>query len=600
MKRQVNLLLIIGSSLTMLLIFFVLFFVIVSITVDQVEERGVGDIHQFRQLVENASTDPPGSTPDYQKLALQHALAGDFHIIIVDMNSYLLADSHDVSGTMMGGRFINANLSAAKEGKTAVSIVRDQRTDNLNIAVGEVLNTVHGTIVVSFGYSTDAMRRLAAALLYFSAGLLLIIAVQIYLLTTYALSRYRRPIRKLLQHTKRATVSRGGFSKISIDTHNPELTQLAEDFNTLIDRYDLLITSDNAKYSKINSLLSHISTGIMIVDPDNSVSLINPRAEELLKIDKGRLFTVTPELVCTGDLFREVMEECKQVNRDRSTRSFTLESENGNLLDISAEAMYSKYTPYGHSGTLVLIRDVTEMRRLERLKDEFVSNVSHELRTPLTVINGFVQTLQSWETLSASDRDTSLTLIEVETERLKKLISELLMFSRIEGEMDKTQRSSFDPIPLLEEVVESLKPVADRKDIAISLNSASPGTLFLNGRITWFKQIASNLLDNAIKYSHESSRVEVRLEAADGGGTLLAVGDRGIGISEEDIPRIFERFYRVEKSRNSKIAGSGLGLSITRLLVEEFHGSIRVDSTPDRGTVFTVHLPFPGETPGDS
>jgi len=587
MKRQLHLLLITGSGISLLVIFFILFFSIVNIVVDQVERRGFGDIRQFRQLIEDHEDEPP----DYQKIAMEHAIAGNCQIIVVDINSYLIADSHAPSGTGVGSRFINANLSAAKEGGTVTSIVRNQRTDTLSVSIGEVLETRHGTIVVSFEYQTDAMSRLTGVLIFFASVVLLIIGVLIYLLTTFALHQYRKPIHKLLQHTKRAAGSFGGFSKITIDTRNPELLQLADDFNTLIDRYDLLIASDNAKYSKINSLLSHIGTGIMIVNPDNSVSLINPRAEELLKIDKGYLFSGRSDYLSESTMFNDLIMECEKVNADRKARSLTIESPDGTLLDISAEAMYSKYKPCDHSGTLVLIRDVTEMRRLERLKDEFVSNVSHELRTPLTVINGFVQTLQSWESLDAADRTTSLTIIEVETERLKKLISELLMFSRIEGEMDSSELAMIDPAPLLSEAVESLRPIADRKKISIRLISSPSVTLSIFGRVSWFKHIVMNLLDNAIKYSYKESQILIQLSGFENGDVVLSVADRGIGIPAEDIPRIFERFYRVEKSRNSKIAGSGLGLAITSLMVEEFKGTISVKSEPEKGTIFTVTLP---------
>ncbi|MBL7007353.1 MAG: PAS domain-containing protein [Spirochaetia bacterium] len=504
--------------------------------------------------------------------------------------------------------------------------MRDRKNNTMSISVGKMVDTGFGSgsgpgskaesgteqeagaeagrgqekIIISCVYNLLSFHRLTSVFVISAGVIFLLLVLLVLLLTKYALQRYRKPISNLLQHTKKAAAAHGSYNKISIDTANPELLQLVKDFNSLIDKYDLLIASDNAKYSKINSLLSHIRTGIMIVDPENRISLINPRAEELLSVDKAQLFSRRNNDEKENQTLQLLFEFTEKVNEDKQTRMKTITTEDEVLLDLNIEAMYSKYKPYEHIGSLVLIRDVTEMRRLERLKDEFVSNVSHELRTPLTVISGFVQTLQSWDSLNSVDRMQSLTIIELETERLKRLISELLMLSRIEGEMDGSHVVTFDAVSILADAVNSLHPVAQKKSITLESVFKDDAGCFLRGREIWFKQIAVNLIDNAVKYSLENSTVQIRLSCTGDGLVKLEVSDQGIGISETDVQRIFERFYRVEKSRNSRIAGSGLGLSITKLMVEEFSGRITVKSRVDSGTTITVLLPTASEIGQDS
>lgn len=584
MKRAHHLILTAAAVLLLTAAMGALFFFLVDVVVKEVEIRAAGDISTLEYLLEKQE-----SPADFQSVAVKLAQLSDTHILIVDPQARLLADSHIRPESVIAGTYINANLSAARAQTTATSIVRNRLTGELSISVGKLIAVKDEPLVVSLNYQIQEMSLLVRVFLMgFGLQLLLTVAV-VYLLTSYALKTYKKPISKLLQHTRGVSDAYGGLGKISIETHNSELQELVDEFNTLNDRYNLLITSDNAKYSKINTLLSHISTGIMIVNPDNTVSLINPKAEELVDIDKTRLFTGEAAGSEHQGVLAAIFEATARVNTGESKQYLTLETAERRLLDVTIEQMFSKYIPYHHIGALVLIRDVTDIRRLERLKDEFVSNVSHELRTPLTVISGFVQTLANWEVLSAADRQTSLTIIELETQRLKKLISELLVLSRIEGEMDGSRAVPFSPSEAAEESVRAIRAVADKKHI--SVHTSIEKTCQLSGRELWFKQIVMNLLENAVKYSQSETEIRLELSENDTDQVVLRVTDQGFGIAAEELDKIFDRFYRVEKSRNSTIAGSGLGLSITKLMVEEFGGTITVSSTPGRGSVFTVLLP---------
>ncbi len=584
MKQRVILLFIAFTATGLMLAMLLIYLLFISTTVEIVEQRGADDIQEIAADI-SAAVLPV----DFQKIAGNFAAHKNIHIIIVDLDSNLLADTY--RGERPQGKYINANLSAARKGSITSSLYRNRKSNTMDIAVGNLVDSPGGSLVISCVYPLTSFFTLTRGFILYSLLTGLLLGILVLLLTRFYLKRYQRPITNLLQHTRNATDVPGQFGKISVVTANRELKELVGNFNTLIDNYNLIIASDNSKYSKINSLLSHIRTGIMIVDPDNSITLINPRAEQLLNVDKALLFSGRTGEMTANRALQTVLALSRLVNDDKVNRSDMLILDNGLELELHLEAMYSKYTPYLHNGTLVLIRDVTEIRRMERLKDEFISNVSHELRTPLTVINGFVQTLQSWDALQEEDRRTSLTIIELETERLKKLISELLILSRIEGEMDISNMETFSARRVLEEAMLTLSAVAARKSISLSCRVLPERiTLLLRGREIWFKQIISNLVDNAIKYSPEASSVGITLCKEDD-MVVLTVTDTGIGIPEEDVPRIFERFYRVEKSRNSRIAGSGLGLAITRLMVEEFGGTIAVASRVGVGTEIVVRLP---------
>ncbi len=582
MKKRLHILLILCTAVIIFLLYLVFFLYTINLTVKQTEGQGFDDIAQIYQDIKQT----PAELLDYQQIALEQAKIIPAHIIIVDGDSYLLADSHKQIGDI-SGKYINADISDAKRMSAASSTLRDHQSNGLMVSVAQKFDVDEDSIIISLVYRINEVQRLMAGFLLFAGGITLLLTGLVILIVTYALKRYQKPIRKLLQHTKKA--ARGGFYKISVETGNAELTQLVDDFNALMDRYDLLIESDNKKYSKINTLLAHLHTGILMVDPQNTITLVNPQAERLLRLNKLKLFKDAADNTYLNELLSRILAETMKVNSDKRNRSLSLTTDDGQIIDISIEVMFSKYIPYGHSGALVILRDVTEMRRLERLKDEFVSNVSHELRTPLTVINGFVETLKSWDLLDDADRITALNIIDVETERLKKLISELLLLSRIEGQMSGASKEYIDPVALVQEVVESLHSLGEERHIETQMvlgDEIAP----VYGIESWFRQIVFNLYDNAIKYSQDGGVVTIRL-FNDDSSLILEVEDHGVGISQEDQQRIFERFYRVDKSRSSRIPGSGLGLAITKLMVTEFQGTIDVESRIGRGTTFRVVIP---------
>ncbi len=572
-----------------LLLFCGLFFFLftVNIIVRQAHDRGLSDAGQVYQDLQDQA-DQEGLV-DFQETALTQAQLTGAHIIMVDQNSNLLADSRQ-GLNLTPGKYINAEMIEAKSAGTAVSTIRSRRTGTLSIAVALQKPWESGTIIIYLAYRIGEEQRLVSAFTVLAVILSLLVASLVYLILLYLLNRFKRPLKKLLKHT--AAVSPGGYNKLTVETPDPELGQLVDNFNSLVDHYNHLIEQDNRKYSRFNTLLSNLSTGILMVDPDNKINLVNPEAEKLLRIDKISLFGVRNRQDSGNKILEEILDRTRQAMEPGGKNSrYTTNTPEGEILDITMEVTRSKYEPREISGVLVLLRDVTEMRRMEKLKDEFVSNVSHELRTPLTVISGFVETLKGWEMLTGNDRDTALNIIEVETERLKKLISEILLLSRIEGEMTHARKRLIPAAQAVNQSAAALQPLADKKNLRLYREISEPLEP-LYGIAGWFRQIVYNLLDNAIKYTPPGGAVTVRL-FTQGSRLCLEVEDTGPGIPPEEKDRIFERFYRGSAARNSGRHGTGLGLSIAQQIIRRHQGEITLSSPgpSGQGAAFTALLP---------
>ncbi len=556
---------------------------ITKLFISNFETRGKADIRQIGILLDEGHE-------SLQRIVLRQATLLVADIIIIDGDSNLLADSRK-GVSELKGQYIDADVSEAKKIGHTLSLRRDHRATGFLITVAERVTLSEGDMVISVIYECREIGLLFRALLLFLLTLGIIMLVLIFAYGRISVLRYRDPLKEFLRLTE---TNRGGAGRITPSSDNPEFLALAEQFNNLVDRYNQLILSDNKKYSRINTLLAHLKTGMLMVDRNNTIVMVNDAAEKMLNINKVRLFKIRERDRYSNEILDQILEKCMTVNESLESTVFSVVTPDKMLLELNIDAVFSKYGRNEHSGALVILQDVTEMRRLEGLKDDFVANVSHELKTPLTIINGFVETLKSWDNLEEEDRDTALNIIDIETQRLKKLINELLQLSKINGAMGELRRKKIDPAAVLRDVIVSLDKQSREKSIRTEWRTDKKLKEFytVSG---WFRQIIVNLYDNALKYSSQGGEVFISLsdEQNESGGheLVLKVRDKGMGISSGDLDRVFERFYRGEKRKNRNISGSGLGLTIARHMVEELDGSITVESKKGEGSCFTVRLP---------
>ena len=236
-----------------------------------------------------------------------------------------------------------------------------------------------------------------------------------------------------------------------------------------------------------------------------------------------------------------------------------------------------------------VIEDVTDLMRLNRMRQDFVANVSHELRTPLTAIKGFVEALRDGGLENPSQAEQFLQVIERHAERMDKIVSDLLLLSEMESPDRSLQKEALSFPDLISGAVDALHPLAEAKkqDLAVKIDGELPP---VRGDGQKIHQVLINLLHNAISYTPEGGSVLLEARAVQG-GVEISVCDNGIGIPPEDVPRIFERFYRVDKARSRDQGGTGLGLSIVKHIVEAHGGEVRVESKPGKGSRFSVFLP---------
>ncbi len=229
------------------------------------------------------------------------------------------------------------------------------------------------------------------------------------------------------------------------------------------------------------------------------------------------------------------------------------------------------------------------MSRFENMRREFTANVSHELKTPLQAISGAAELLKS-DVVKEEDRKKFLDIILMESRRMTRLIADIIAISQLDSG-SQIEKDDVDFVRLVREAVEALRPLANEDSVTLTLSTPLESTRIVRGSEHFLEAIVSNLVINAIHYNRPGGIVDIKLDY-DRGHMTLTVSDTGIGIEKDHHERIFERFYRVDKSRSRKSGGTGLGLSIVRNAVRLHKGEITLDSTPDKGSVFTVSLPY--------
>ena len=259
----------------------------------------------------------------------------------------------------------------------------------------------------------------------------------------------------------------------------------------------------------------------------------------------------------------------------------------GRYLEVTFRPFPSPEKP---EGMVIVSHDETQSVRYQEMRKEFVANVSHELRTPLTAIKGFAETLKDGALHDPERGPRYLSVIEKHADQLTNLINDLLELSRLDNHADLPRSAPVDVGQAIGRAVELLQPAAERKRHTLAV-AIDPHLPLVAGNTDYLERAVANLLDNAIKYTPEGGRISVSA-SADGAFARIDVTDNGIGIPADDLPRIFERFYRVDRSRSRDMGGTGLGLSIVKHVAQAHRGTVEVSSTPGVGTTFHLKLPL--------
>lgn len=365
-----------------------------------------------------------------------------------------------------------------------------------------------------------------------------------------------------------------------------ELGQLAKNFNEMIDIMDSTIAEVEYSHLQMKSILKSISHGILAIDADGNIMLINEEAKRILKCDVSQ--TIEDKNINLVIKEKDLLKEIVLFKGSNHSKRVQLTTSEDIVYKINLDPIYLQDFDNIIIGSIINIEDITQKVKLENMRSDFVANVSHELKTPLTSISGFVETLKLNENIDIDTRNRFLGIIESESDRLKRLIDDILLLSFIENN-DKMSLDKVSIYEVFKEVYEMTSYMAKSKNISLDYEFNNKEIIILSNR-DYIKQVFLNLVDNAIKYTPENRSIKVEVKKEKDIITIKVI-DEGLGIPKEDIDRIFERFYRVDKARSRDVGGTGLGLAITKHIVKSLDGSITVNSELNKGSEFIVTIP---------
>jgi two-component system phosphate regulon sensor histidine kinase PhoR len=532
----------------------------------------------------------------YTRQAALWKKTANVRVTIIRADGVVLGDS-DHDPLSMDNHADREEIQQAKAGGTGMSIRRSETLGQSRMYVAvplppEAKHDGYVRLSKSLEEVESGLRRLW---LYWTAGFVLLMG-----LIAIASFRLSRKIIRPLEHIEQVAykiANRDFSSRVVTDTED-EIGSLGKMINRMADSLQRQMQQNRDQASKLTGVLDNMISGVVMIDRDGRIALMNRSAGTMLNFDVrswiGKLYTEAERHPMIVAKIKECMATREPQRQDLS------------LHDPDERLIEAHFVPIHHedgewAGTLVILQDMTAIRRLERMRSEFVANVSHELKTPVAAVKGFAETLLAG---AIHDQETAASFLKIiydESDRLNRLVGDLLDLSKIES---RKIPLSFSPVHLhafMHKVLEMMRAEAAKKRIA--LEAVVDDTLYIEADEDRLQQMIMNLLSNGINYTPEGGKISVIVEAVEktrsetssrdfGEDRIrIIIQDTGIGIPKRDLPRIFERFYRVDKARSRSSGGTGLGLSIVKHLVELHHGTIHVESVVGEGTVFTIELP---------
>lgn len=406
-------------------------------------------------------------------------------------------------------------------------------------------------------------------------------------ITGYFLARdLIQPIHRMLEIARK--LSRGEFGeRVEIKTGD-EITGLAALFNQMAQELETQINTLSEEQAQLTAILSSMVEGVMVLDCRGNILLVNTAFKHMFHLS-GQETVGRPAM----EVLRHypLIELIKTVLDTRTSQSQEVIIQTDRERYFQVQASVTPSCRDQEVCAVLVFHDITEIKRLERVRKDFVANVSHELRTPLTSIKGYMEALLDGAKDDPKQCLEFLQILQKHANRLDNIIADLLVLSQIESGRYQWKQEQAKVIDIIEKAISVLKPMAENKEQIMSVlipQDLEP----LVGDTEKLTQVMINLLDNAIKYTGERGQITVEAYKTKD-GTGIAVKDTGLGIPKKDLSRIFERFYRVDQARSRELGGTGLGLSIVKHIIEAHGGRVSVESEIGKGSRFTVLLPSP-------
>ncbi len=415
-------------------------------------------------------------------------------------------------------------------------------------------------------------------------GGFLLIALLATVVSVFIARRLSQPLIKMKLAAERFT--RGEFDHPLPAAATAEISDLARTMNDMAAQLDQKIRTVTDQRNERDAVLTSMVEGVIAVDTEERIISVNRAASQMLAIDPPvAIGHYLQEIVRVADLHQFVAALLH--TRSPQESQFELPGANARVVQALGAPLMGERGQ--NMGAVVVLHDITRLHRLEVVRRDFVANVSHELRTPITSIKGFVETIRDSGTDDVAQTSRFMEIISRQTDRLNSIINDLLTLS----ELEQSDRGSIGVQPveldsLLKGAVDLVQQKASAAGLSITLHCDPDARAQVNPHL--MEQAVVNLLDNAIKYSTTGGTIEVGAQITDGEVTI-SVTDHGSGIEQIHLPRLFERFYRVDRARSRELGGTGLGLSIVKHIVSVHGGSVGVESSPGRGSRFTITVP---------
>ncbi|WP_055667940.1 two-component system histidine kinase PnpS [Desnuesiella massiliensis] len=429
--------------------------------------------------------------------------------------------------------------------------------------------------IIRTAMALENIKMLQNYYLKYYFAILIMVIIMAVILSSKLTHVIVEPIKDLQFITSR--IAKGEYDRRVNIKSKDEIGELGRTFNNMADRLQLTLSDVIDKQNRLEAILKSMDSGVIAVDKNYKVIMINPYAKKIFGVDED---IIGQNLM---DNIRDFeFENVFKNNKDEYTEIKILWPSERELRIKTADIINQNQ----HIGTVAVVQDITDIKRLENMRSQFVANVSHELKTPLTSIKGFAETLRYVE--DSANKEKFLNIINDEAERLTRLINDILILSDIEQHRDD-RMEEIDVTASLKNIYYLMKNTADKKNIKLELMVKDQCNIC--GNEDRFKQMIINLVDNAIKYSEREDEVSIICSKLKD-KCVITVKDTGVGIPREHVSRLFERFYRVDKARSRANGGTGLGLAIVKHIILSFKGTIEVKSELGKGSEFIVRIPL--------
>ena len=403
-------------------------------------------------------------------------------------------------------------------------------------------------------------------------------------LVSYFVSYFiSRPIREISWVA--GDIAHGNYSKkISLQA-NDEIGDLASAFNYMSEQVKARVEEVSENKSRLEAVFLSMFEGVMVVDLNGSILLMNEALRNFLRIEEASLGRKPIEVIRNLQI-QEIVDNTLRSDSGLISQEISTLLPEEKVLLVHATPIIKEGNI---EGAVLVFHDVTNLRKLEKIRQDFIANVSHELRTPISSIKGYTETLLEGALKDKENAKDFLKIILSDSNRLATLIDDLLNLSKIESGKLIMETKAYKLLPIAEKVVSSLKGQIENKSITIKMNIPEDISDMLADE-TRIKQVLLNLIDNAIKYNHPNGKISIAAHEVND-FVKVDITDTGIGIPNKDLPRLFERFYRVDKARSRELGGTGLGLSIVKHIIQAHGGQVLVQSTEGQGSTFSFTIP---------